>query len=366
MNRQLDVEAIQNRDYNLSETTLYPDPATYTSLDPSSTLHLHSSIHPRTVDDGTTDIETHTPLPTHATQDTIIHSSQDSDLMNSPRQPSTLSPHSHNDQQSIYTTACDRSSRVTLSTLTNAELDTFSSGHGDGIGPESDQCVDPKNIRKDEQCHCNKNFGCQNASQSPDQNAAHSLPPMDRGWRAWSVVVGSVLIQTFAFAPTEFIFGVFEQEYLLKFPGASPPSIALIGTIGTSTTYLVGFLSGVLSDRWGYRITSCAGTVVMTLALILASFSKQVHKKNDRKKEFVSVNPLYLTFSPFPRHVNIAVATLLFTGTTIWNREFPRLLCGCFGSITLVWETARTGYGDRCIWIRARWVLSSPSDSVFG
>ncbi|KFH72293.1 hypothetical protein MVEG_02584 [Podila verticillata NRRL 6337] len=99
---------------------------------------------------------------------------------------------------------------------------------------------------------------------------------MDRGWRAWSVVVGSVLIQTFAFAPTEFIFGVFEQEYLLIFPGASPPSIALIGTIGTSTTYLVGFLSAVMSDRWGYRITSCAGTGLMTLALILASFSKQL------------------------------------------------------------------------------------------
>ncbi|KAF9305477.1 hypothetical protein BGZ74_010143, partial [Mortierella antarctica] len=67
-----------------------------------------------------------------------------------------------------------------------------------------------------------------------------------------------------------------DPDYLLKFPGASPPSIALIGTIGTSTTYLVGFLSGVLSDRWGYRITSCAGTALMTLALILASFSKKL------------------------------------------------------------------------------------------
>ncbi|KAG0040249.1 hypothetical protein BGZ82_004253 [Podila clonocystis] len=84
---------------------------------------------------------------------------------------------------------------------------------------------------------------------------------MDRGWRAWSVVVGSVLIQTFAFAPTEFIFGVFEQEYLLKFPGASPPSIALIGTIGTSTTYLVGFLSGMLSDRWGLVV--CGGASML-------------------------------------------------------------------------------------------------------
>ncbi|KAG0057405.1 hypothetical protein BGZ83_010864 [Gryganskiella cystojenkinii] len=81
------------------------------------------------------------------------------------------------------------------------------------------------------------------------------------------------MIQTFAFAPTEFIFGVFEQEYSLMFPGASPSSIALIGTIGTSTTYLVGFLSGSCSDRWGYRVTAGVGTLLMTLALILASFS---------------------------------------------------------------------------------------------
>lgn len=100
---------------------------------------------------------------------------------------------------------------------------------------------------------------------------------MDKGRKAWSVVLASVLIQTFAFAPTEFIFGVFVQEYLNIFPTASPSSIALIGTIGSSTTFLVGFFSGAFSDRWGYRVTSVIGSLIMTAALCLASFATKVH-----------------------------------------------------------------------------------------
>ncbi|KAK5816037.1 major facilitator superfamily domain-containing protein [Linnemannia elongata] len=99
---------------------------------------------------------------------------------------------------------------------------------------------------------------------------------MDKGWKAWSVVLASVLIQTFAFAPTEFIFGVFVQEYLNMFPNANPSSIALIGTIGSSTTYLFGFFSGAFSDRWGYRVTSVIGSLIMTTALCLASFSTKL------------------------------------------------------------------------------------------
>lgn len=105
---------------------------------------------------------------------------------------------------------------------------------------------------------------------------SHSHKLMDKGWKAWLVVLASVLIQTFAFAPTEFIFGVFVLEYLHMFPSASPSSIALIGTIGSSTTYLVGFFSGPFSDRWGYRVTSLIGTMIMTAALCLASFSTKV------------------------------------------------------------------------------------------
>ncbi|KAF9135893.1 hypothetical protein BGW39_010708 [Mortierella sp. 14UC] len=99
---------------------------------------------------------------------------------------------------------------------------------------------------------------------------------MDKGWKAWLVVLASTLIQTFAFAPTEFIFGIFVQEYLHIFPTANPSSIALIGTIGSSTTFLVGFFSGAITDRWGYRLTSLAGTCIMTAALCLASFASKL------------------------------------------------------------------------------------------
>lgn len=283
-NKHLEVNQILNSDLNLSGTTLSPGTLDAATPYPSSTSSPFPS-HSLSIDDGVTGVEStsHTLPPTHVTQDTIIRSAQDTDLMTNSRQPySSLSP-PHHDLQHIYNnTTGDRSSKVTLSTLTNAEpLSGSNLGHGDGIKPESDNYFDLEYVRKDQR-HCDVHLECQGLSLSLDQISTpppSSSLPMDRGWRAWSVVVGSVLIQTFAFAPTEFIFGVFEQEYLLKFPGASPPSIALIGTIGTSTTYLVGFLSATLSDRWGYRITSCVGTGLMTLALILASFSKQVKYK---------------------------------------------------------------------------------------
>ncbi|KAG0341082.1 hypothetical protein BG004_006158 [Podila humilis] len=140
---------------------------------------------------------------------------------------------------------------------------TTRSGHGNKENYQQQQ----QQQQERDNIHCNDH-----------NNLSPPLPTTDSGWRAWMVVLASVMIQTFAFAPTEFIFGVFQQEYLhIYLPaGATAPSVALIGTIGTSTTYLVGFLSGAFSDRWGYRVTSCAGTVIMTLALVLASFSSQL------------------------------------------------------------------------------------------
>ncbi|KAF9571852.1 hypothetical protein EC968_010580 [Mortierella alpina] len=52
--------------------------------------------------------------------------------------------------------------------------------------------------------------------------------------------------------------------------------VSLIGTIGTSATYLVGFFTGTCADRWGYRATACSGTLFMTTALVMASFSTQL------------------------------------------------------------------------------------------
>ncbi|KAF9414761.1 hypothetical protein BGZ94_000287 [Podila epigama] len=112
-------------------------------------------------------------------------------------------------------------------------------------------------------------------SQSPTLVDMADRAP-DGGLRAWLVVLGSFLIHTFCFAPTEYIFGMFEHHYLEIFADSSHGSIALIGTIGSSTTYFAGFVSGVAADRFGYRITALLGTATMAVALILASFATQV------------------------------------------------------------------------------------------
>ncbi|KAG0281964.1 hypothetical protein BGZ95_000029 [Linnemannia exigua] len=93
------------------------------------------------------------------------------------------------------------------------------------------------------------------------------------GTKGWLAVLGSFLIHCFVFAPTEFIFGIFEHHYQIVFPGASASSIAFVGTTGSGITYLTGFLSGIVADRFGYRPTAFIGTVIMTVSLVLASFS---------------------------------------------------------------------------------------------
>ncbi|ORZ04864.1 major facilitator superfamily domain-containing protein [Lobosporangium transversale] len=98
----------------------------------------------------------------------------------------------------------------------------------------------------------------------------------DGGLRAWFVVFGSFLVHSFAFAPTEYIFGIFEHHYQILFPDTSISSIAFVGTTGSAVTYLAGFFAGIVADRFGFRITVIVGTLLMTISLILASFSNQV------------------------------------------------------------------------------------------
>lgn len=101
--------------------------------------------------------------------------------------------------------------------------------------------------------------------------------PIDGGLKGWLAVLGSFLIHCFAFAPTEFVFGIFELHYHSVFPDATSSSIAFIGTTGSAVTYIAGFLSGIIADRFGFRGTALCGTVVMTISLVLASFSTKVH-----------------------------------------------------------------------------------------
>ncbi|CAO3563659.1 unnamed protein product [Mortierella alpina] len=96
------------------------------------------------------------------------------------------------------------------------------------------------------------------------------------GLKGWLAVFGSMLIHCFVFAPTEFIFGIFEHHYQEVFPESTASSIAFVGTTGSAITYIAGFLSGIMADRFGFRPTAFAGTVIMACSLILASFSTKL------------------------------------------------------------------------------------------
>ncbi|KAG0335813.1 hypothetical protein BG004_008306, partial [Podila humilis] len=99
---------------------------------------------------------------------------------------------------------------------------------------------------------------------------------VDGGKDAWLVVLGSFLIHCYCFAPTEYVFGIFELHYHDIFPRASASSIAFVGTTGSAVTYLFGFVSGIIADRFGFRITAFVGTVLMTVSLVLASFATEL------------------------------------------------------------------------------------------
>ncbi|KAF8940715.1 hypothetical protein BGZ58_005043 [Dissophora ornata] len=109
------------------------------------------------------------------------------------------------------------------------------------------------------------------------------LPPspsspliLEGSLKGWLAVLGSMLLHCFVFAPTEFIFGVFVLHYQNVFPNSTASAIAFVGTTGSAITYIAGFLSGMVADRFGFRPTAFVGSVIMTLSLILASFSTKL------------------------------------------------------------------------------------------
>ncbi|KAG0245322.1 hypothetical protein BGX31_007520 [Mortierella sp. GBA43] len=102
-------------------------------------------------------------------------------------------------------------------------------------------------------------------------------PPMDTYWYGYVIVVCSFIIYFIVFG-TEHTFGVYQEFY--SSPSAepflrntSPQGIAMIGTLATTFTYLLGAFSGRFADRAGYRVSAVLGAVIMGAGLIGASFA---------------------------------------------------------------------------------------------
>ncbi|ORZ19955.1 major facilitator superfamily domain-containing protein [Lobosporangium transversale] len=108
-------------------------------------------------------------------------------------------------------------------------------------------------------------------------------PPMDKSWYGYVIVVCSFIIYFIVFG-TEHTFGVYQEFYtspaaepIMPFlKGTSSQNIAMIGTLATTFTYLLGAFSGRFADRAGYRISAVLGAFFMGAGLIAASFAKSL------------------------------------------------------------------------------------------
>ncbi|KAF9933616.1 hypothetical protein FBU30_005055 [Linnemannia zychae] len=178
-----------------------------------------------------------------------------------PRTDSTLSEMTRREEASASIVVCTSASLYNNNS-DKIEIDHWSSPSETSIATNTVNAQDyPSSQKQHQQC----------LQQGWVSTFLSSLK--EGGTKGWLAVLGSFLIHCFVFAPTEFIFGIFEHHYQIVFPGASASSIAFVGTTGSGITYLTGFLSGIAADRFGYRPTAFVGAVIMAISLILASFS---------------------------------------------------------------------------------------------
>ncbi|KAJ2812712.1 hypothetical protein H4S07_001209 [Coemansia furcata] len=92
----------------------------------------------------------------------------------------------------------------------------------------------------------------------------------------WIPTLAAMVNYMFIFGASN-SYGVFSTYYLnVKFPGTSATTLAWIGTLVTSLMLGCSILTGAMADKRGYRVTAYTGTVICTLAYILASFAKEV------------------------------------------------------------------------------------------
>lgn len=85
----------------------------------------------------------------------------------------------------------------------------------------------------------------------------------------------SFLVHFFTLGGILYTFGIFQRYYLANnvFPGATSLQISFIGSIGSAAMPGFGPISGRLADKYGYRLMVLIGSILVFLAMLLASFS---------------------------------------------------------------------------------------------
>ncbi|KAI0788868.1 major facilitator superfamily domain-containing protein [Abortiporus biennis] len=134
------------------------------------------------------------------------------------------------------------------------------------------------------------------------------LPPLDRGWRAWSFCFAAFIVEALVWG-FSYSYGVFQNYYSTHppFRHASPVGLAAVGTTALATEYALGVVVAIFHNRYPdcLKKTMWSGLALTSLSLALSSFVSQVRIKE-----------LYIFFASlkFPAQVPLLI---LFQGVGI-------------------------------------------------
>lgn len=104
------------------------------------------------------------------------------------------------------------------------------------------------------------------------------MTPPDGGVRAWMVLAASFLCNGLLFGIIN-TYGVIYVYLLKDLETAKVPDAAskasLVGSLCIGTTFLISPVAGVLTDRWGIRLTTAVGGVLASSGMLFSSFVTQ-------------------------------------------------------------------------------------------
>ncbi|QRV90465.1 major facilitator superfamily transporter [Ceratobasidium sp. AG-Ba] len=112
-----------------------------------------------------------------------------------------------------------------------------------------------------------------------EEDPTTPLPPVDRGIKAWSFIVGAFILETLVWG-LGFSYGVF-QEYHISHKTFNKVSEAAIGAVGT-TTLAIGYFECLIvilaAQHWPdkIRLVMWSSLVLCVGSLVLASFSTKI------------------------------------------------------------------------------------------
>ncbi|XP_069127222.1 monocarboxylate transporter 13-like [Argopecten irradians] len=104
-------------------------------------------------------------------------------------------------------------------------------------------------------------------------HSAHSTHAPDGGW-GWMVTFSSFVISLFVDG-LSFTFGIFFPEFLTYF-GESKGKTQLLHSLLWGTFFSLGPVVSILVNKYGSRLVSSAGSVILSVGIFLSSFSSNL------------------------------------------------------------------------------------------